>query len=122
MTLKKKLLAELSALDAVNNMDADLLMVLKLELQSQINNLTDANKHELEELFKVMKDWANEKIASNQVTPIPDKNTNVNKTGNTQANHNIPQTGENSFIYWLMVGSVAMTVRLAIKYKKYKNI
>lgn len=118
-TLKTTLLEDLSKLDEVD-MDPALLMVLKLELQSQINNLTNENKHEVEELFKVMRDWADEKIEAEKLTPVPEQNNNVNKMDNTLADSDIPQAGENILLYLLIMAVVTILATIGIKYKDSK--
>lgn len=150
-TLKEKLKEDIDLLDNVTDLNPLILTVLKVELNSQVDNLTDSNLKEMQEEISIIKDWTDEQLGvSNTDTPNNNENNNdanidnVPNTNEQQSNNNsnnsnmpsttyqsqnmnqattaLPYTGTSSiFIGLITLLSISIIVSI-IRCKQFKDI
>lgn len=90
-TLKEKLREDIDLLDNVTDLNPLILTVLKVELNSQVDNLTDSNLEEMQEEISIIKEWTDEQLGiSNTDTPNNDNNNNDDNTNID----NVPNTNQ----------------------------
>ena len=142
--LKQKLKKDVENLNNVQGINPLIVSVLSIELNSQIDNLTDENLGEMQEEVNVIKDWVDNKISSND---NKDNNSNNNgdnsnsgnntntgnnisgtdnnqtnsKVDNTIANISIPKAGVKC-IFSILVVIAGVGVFMFIKYRKLQDI
>lgn len=150
-TLKGNLRDDVEMLDNVSGMNSLVLTVLKSELNSQIDELTDSNLSEMIEEIDIIKEWIDEQVpdsnnpnnnTSQNTTPIDNKTnqqpqntaTKNQPKANTSANsiqvdsnkskslNILPKTGLGRTIFGLAIIAITSTIVSIIKYKKYKDI
>ena len=91
-TLKEKLREDIDLLDNVTDLNPLILTVLKVELNSQVDNLTDSNLEEMQEEISIIKEWTDEQLGiSNRDTPNNNNDNNNNDDTNID---NVPNTNE----------------------------
>ena len=83
--LKQKLKKDVENLNNVQGINPLIVSVLSIELNSQIDNLTDENLGEMQEEVKVIKDWVDSKVS----TDNNDNNNNNNNNNNNIENYKI---------------------------------
>lgn len=89
--LKEKLRQDIDLLDTVTDLNPLILTVLKVELNYQVDNLTDSNLEELQEEISIIKEWTDEQLGiSNIDTPNNDSNDNDDNTNID----NVPNTNQ----------------------------
>lgn len=96
-TLKEKLREDIDLLDNVTDLNPLILTVLKVELNSQVDNLTDSNLEEMQEEISIIKEWTDEQLGvSNTDTPNNSNNNNDNNNNNNDGTNinNVPNTNE----------------------------
>ncbi len=148
-TLKEKLREDIDLLDNVTDLNPLILTVLKVELNSQVDNLTDSNLEEMQEEISIIKEWTDEQLGiSNTDTPNNNNNddTNIDNVPNTneeqqnndsdnqntpityqsqnmnQATTSLPYTGTSSILIgFIILLSISMVVSI-IRYKQFKDV
>lgn len=83
-TLKETLRADIDMLDTVTDLNPLILTVLKVELNSQVDNLTDDNLNEMQEEIAIIKEWSDQKAEELGYIDTPNNNTD----GNVDENEN----------------------------------
>ena len=91
-TLKEKLREDIDLLDNVTDLNPLILTVLKVELNSQVDNLTDSNLEEMQEEISIIKEWTDEQLGISN-TDTPNNNNDSNNNDDTNID-NVPNTNE----------------------------
>ena len=131
--LKQKLKKDVENLNNVQGINPLIVSVLSIELNSQIDNLTDENLGEMQEEVKVIKDWVDSKVS----TDNNDNNNNIGNNGNTTngtinnqtipkaddtiANIALPKAGI-KYIFSILVIIIAVSIFMYAKYRKLQDI
>ena len=87
-TLKEKLREDIDLLDNVTDLNPLILTVLKVELNSQVDNLTDSNLEEMQEEISIIKEWTDEQLGISN-TDTPNNNNDNNNNDDTNID-NVP--------------------------------
>lgn len=74
-TLKEKLREDIDLLDNTTDLNPLILTVLKVELNSQVDRLTNDNLEEMQEEISIIKEWTDEQLGISN-TDIPNNNSN----------------------------------------------
>lgn len=147
-TLKEKLRQDIDLLDTVTDLNPLILTVLKVELNSQVNSLTDSNLEEMQEEISIIKEWTDEQlgIPNTNIPNDSNNNSNINDAPNTvneqqsnnlnnqnssniyqsqnmnQASTSLPYAGTNSIIIGfisLLIISILISI---IKCRQFKDV
>ena len=129
--------------------NTSLLTALKVELNSQVNILSDSNLEEMQEEISIIKEWTDEQVGvSNTETPNNNGNTNnmdndsnintndeqqnsyINNQGastyqtqNTvQEPTSLPYTGANSIMTIIIILLSISIIISIIRYKQFKDV
>lgn len=135
--LKQKLKKDVENLNNVEGINPLIVSVLSIELNSQIDNLTDENLGEMQEEVKVIKDWVDSKVSTdnnngnnNNAGDNTNNGSNASGADNTQtntkvddsiANIAIPKAGI-KYIFSIAVAIVAVGIFMFVKYRKLQDI
>ena len=135
--LKQKLKKDVENLNNVQGINPLIVSVLSIELNSQIDNLTDENLGEMQEEVKVIKDWVDSKVSTdnnngnnNNAGDNTNNGSNASGADNTQtntkvddsiANIAIPKAGI-KYIFSIAVAIVAVGIFMFVKYRKLQDI
>ena len=147
--LKKTLTEDINMLDNVTGMNPLILTVLKSELSSQVEQLSDSNLSELKDEVAVIKEWVDTQVSggsqgntntignttSNTTSGTTNTNsTKTNTSGKNQTTKNtiqakatqslmaLPNTGVGRAIIFVFTVLVIATVGSIIKYRTYKDV
>ncbi len=94
--LKEKLRQDIDLLSTITDLNPLILTVLKAELNSQVNSLTNNNLKEMQEEISIIKEWTDEQLGiSNTDSPINNENNNDENIDNVP-NTNLEQPNNNS--------------------------
>ena len=148
-SLKETLREDIDLLDTVTDLNPLILTALKVELNSQVNILSDSNLEEMQEEISIIKEWTDEQVGvSNTETPNNNGNTNnmdndsnintndeqqnsyINNQGastyqtqNTvQEPTSLPYTGANSIITIIIILLSISIIISIIRYKQFKDV
>ena len=148
-SLKETLREDIDLLDTVTDLNPLILTALKIELNSQVNILSDSNLEEMQEEISIIKEWTDEQVGvSNTETPNNNGNTNnmdndsnintndeqqnsyINNQGastyqtqNTaQEPTSLPYTGANSIITIIIILLSISIIISIIRYKQFKDV
>ncbi len=94
-TLKETLRADIDMLDTVTDLNPLILTVLKVELNSQVDNLTDDNLNEMQEEIAIIKEWSDQKAEELGYTDTPNNNTDGNVDENESESESQPEDSVN---------------------------
>ena len=135
--LKQKLKKDVENLNNVEGINPLIVSVLSIELNSQIDNLTDENLGEMQEEVKVIKDWVDSKVSTdnnngnkNNAGDNTNNGSNASGADNTQtntkvddsiANIAIPKAGI-KYIFSIAVAIVAVGIFMFVKYRTLQDI
>ena len=135
--LKQKLKKDVENLNNVQGINPLIVSVLSIELNSQIDNLTDENLGEMQEEVKVIKDWVDSKVSTdnnngnnNNAGDNTNNGSNASGADNTQtntkvddsiANIAIPKAGI-KYIFSIAVAIVEVGTFMFVKYRKLQDI
>lgn len=135
--LKQKLKKDVENLNNVEGINPLIVSVLSIELNSQIDNLTDENLGEMQEEVKVIKDWVDSKVSTdnnngnnNNAGDNTNNGSNASGADNTQtntkvddsiANIAIPKAGI-KYIFSILVIIIAVSIFMYAKYRKLQDI
>ena len=141
--LKKTLTEDINMLDNVTGMNPLILTVLKSELSSQVEQLSDSNLSELKDEVAVIKEWVDAKVGTSEDDGKKDdnKNNGTNDGANNDSNNNgnkvdqsnptidpttsgekIPYAGAQNIIKILVVIAGISIIVFVIKYRELKEI
>lgn len=133
-TLKETLRADIDKLDTVSDLNPLILTVLKVELNSQVENLTNSNLHEMQEEIAIIKEWSDQKALELGYTETPSTNNNQEQEQqneeiptNTSLPDNIkkvatslPHAGTSSIIIGFIILLIVSSIISIIRYKQLK--
>ena len=146
--LKQTLKSDINMLDNVSGMNSLVLMVLKSELTSQIDQLDDSNLEELKDEVQIIKKWVDEQVGedsggddiSTNTTPsesdnnisdeIPGDTTNkitkentdqISEIGNDKT-FTLPNTGVGKIALIIFVILAIAIIVSVMKYQKLKDV
>lgn len=94
--LKNILKEDINSLDTVSNLNPLILTVLKVELNSQVNNLTDETLSEMQEEIAIIKEWTDQQVSSSSNSNNNDSDDNDNNNAN---NNIIPSKPNNNSVF-----------------------
>lgn len=129
-TLKEKLRQDVEKFNNITGINPLIVSVLDIELNSQIDNLTDENIDDMREEISVIKEWTDAKVGdtttdtnpsdNNTSNIIDDKTTqNTIAVDDTIANMTIPKAGIRCVIGII---SLILVITAGIFVKKYRNL
>lgn len=95
-TLKETLKADVKSLENVSGMSSFVLTVLKAELNSQIDKLTNDNLNDLKEEMDVIKEWTDSQVPSDGNQNNSGDNGNNSSTGDNNSNNNSNSSNNSS--------------------------
>ena len=145
-TLKQTLKNDINMLDNVTGINPLILTVLKSELNSQVDELSNDNLSELKEELQTIKDWVDEQVGDNGNSGNTTGNTTNNNTiidkSNSQVKNNtstikgnttsiagnqnkafmLPSTGTGKTIGLVLVILAIVTVGSIVKYRNLRDI
>ena len=102
-SLKETLREDIDLLDTVTDLNPLILTALKIELNSQVNILSDSNLEEMQEELSIIKEWTDEQVGVSN-TETPNNNGNTNNMDN-DSNINTNDEQQNKFNQELYEGS-----------------
>lgn len=138
-SLKETLRADIDMLDTVTDLNPLILTVLKVELNSQVDKLTNSNLHEMQEEIEIIKEWSDQKAAELGYTDTPNNNEDINQnqpnediSQNTQTTTSLPQeiqqvttslpyAGTGSIIIGFIVLLIISAIISIIRYNQLKD-
>ncbi len=142
-SLKETLRADIDMLDTVTDLNPLILTVLKVELNSQVDKLTNSNLHEMQEEIEIIKEWSDQKAADLGYTDTPNNNEDINQdqpteepneeeNQNVQTNTTLPQemqqvitslpyAGTSSIIIGFIILLIISAIISIIRYKQLKD-
>lgn len=138
-SLKETLRADIDMLDTVTDLNPLILTVLKVELNSQVDKLTNSNLHEMQEEIEIIKEWSDQKAAELGYTDTPNNNEDINQnqpnediSQNTQTTTSLPQeiqqvttslpyAGTGSIIMGFIVLLIISAIISIIRYNQLKD-
>ena len=131
-TLKETLRADIDSLDTVSDLNPLILTVLKVELNSQVDNLTNTNLHEMQEEITIIKEWSDKKALELGYTETPSINNQTQHTPETQINTSLPENihqvatslphaGTSSIIIGFIILLILSSIISIIRYKQLKD-
>ncbi len=131
-TLKETLRADIDSLDTVSDLNPLILTVLKVELNSQVDNLTNSNLHEMQEEIAIIKEWSDQKALELGYTETPSTNNQEQKNEEIQTNTSLPDdikqvatslpyAGTSSIIIGFIILLIVSTIISIIRYKQLKD-
>ena len=134
-SLKEELRDDVSQLENVSEMNPIIMQVLIVELNSQIDNLTEDNIEQMREEITTIKDWVDERVEADDIDNIDnidddlddedfidtsDEEPIINKRDSTSI---LPYTGKTITKVILVTLIVLASIVFSImKYRKYKEI
>lgn len=130
-TLKETLRADIDSLDTVSDLNPLILTVLKVELNSQVDNLTNSNLHEMQEEIAIIKEWSDQKALELGYTETPSTNNQDQQNEVIQTNTSspddikqvatsLPYAGTSSIIIGFIILLLVSTIISIIRYKQLK--
>ena len=114
-TLKEKLRQDVEKFNNITGINPLIVSVLDIELNSQIDNLTDENIDDMREEISVIKEWADAKVGDTTT----DTNPSDNNTSNIIDDKTIPKAGIRCVIGII---SLILIITAGIFVKKYRNL
>lgn len=127
-TLKEKLRQDVEKFNNITGINPLIVSVLDIELNSQIDNLTEENIDDMKEEISVIKEWTDAKVGdTTDTSPSDNNNSNIvdNKTiqntvtvDNTIANVAIPKAG----ISIIGGAFLILVISAGVFVKKYRNL
>ncbi len=128
--LKQTLREDVNLLDNVSGMDSFILVVLKSELNSQIDQLDASSLQDMKEEITVIKEWVDDNVDSDDNPPISDDDDDDSDgTPTTSSTNNanmsskvLPYAGSSTIIIIITILVIAVLVFSIIKCKQFKDV
>lgn len=138
-SLKETLREDIDMLDTVTDLNPLILTVLKVELNSQVDNLTNSTLTEMQEEIAIIKEWSDQKAAELGYTDTPNNNEDINQdqqnediNQNVQTSTSLPQeiqqvatalpyAGTSSIIIGFIILLIISAIISIIRYKQLKD-
>lgn len=128
--LKQTLKNDVNLLDNVSGIDSFILVVLKSELNSQIDKLDADTLKDMKEEITVIKEWVDDNVDSDDNPPISDDDDDDSDgTPTTSSTNNanmsskvLPYAGSSTIIIIITILVIAVLVFSIIKCKQFKDV
>lgn len=128
--LKQTLKNDVTLLDNVSGIDSFILVVLKSELNSQIDKLDADTLKDMKEEITVIKEWIDDNVDSDDNPPISDDDDDDSDgTPTTSSTNNanmsskvLPYAGSSTIIIIITILVIAVLVFSIIKCKQFKDV
>lgn len=128
--LKQTLKNDVTLLDNVSGIDSFILVVLKSELNSQIDKLDADTLKDMKEEITVIKEWVDDNVDSDDNPPISDDDDDDSDgTPTTSSTNNanmsskvLPYAGSSTIIIIITILVIAVLVFSIIKCKQFKDV
>lgn len=145
-TLKEKLRKDVEKFEKIDEINPVIVSVLDIELNSQINNLTDENINDMKEEITAIKEWVDENVGSsddsddntssgvdddfgdsdsdedyNDISSDAESQDSLTGDG-TIAGTRLPGAGVRDFLCIILAITIALSIIFIIKYRKLREI
>lgn len=128
--LKQTLKNDVNLLDNVSGIDSFILVVLKSELNSQIDKLDADTLKDMKEEITVIKEWVDDNVDSDDNPPISDDDDDDSDgTPTTSSTNNanmsskvLPYAGSSTIIIIITILVIGVLVFSIIKCKQFKDV
>ena len=134
-TLKQKLKKDVEKFNNIDGINPLIVSILDIELNSQIDNLTDDNIDDMKEEISVIKEWVDSNVdessdkndsnisdddGRDDNSEIPDQS--IDNDDGTIADSQIPRAGVKCFISISLMIVIILAIVFREKYRKLKEI
>ena len=134
-TLKQKLKKDVEKFNNIDGINPLIVSILDIELNSQIDNLTDDNIDDMKEEISVIKEWVDSNVdessdkndsnisdddGRDDNSEIPDQS--IDNDDGTIADSQIPRAGVKCFISISLMIVIILAILFREKYRKLKEI
>lgn len=126
--LKQTLREDVNLLDNVSGIDSFILVVLKSELNSQVDQLDASSLQDMKEEITVIKEWVDDNVDSDDNSPISnDDDSDGTPTASSTNNANmsskiLPYAGSSTIIIIITILVIAVLAFSIIKCKQFKDV
>ena len=128
--LKQTLREDVNLLDNVSGMDSFILVVLKSELNSQIDQLDASSLQDMKEEITVIKEWVDDNVDTDDNSSISDDDDDYSDgTPTASSTHNtnmsskvLPYAGSSTIIIIITILVIAVLVFSIIKCRQFKDV
>lgn len=141
-TLKDKLRKDVEKFGKIDGINPLIVSVLDIELNSQINNLSDDNLDEMREEITAIKEWVDENVSDNSGSSDDDDTTNgddisddfdddsediggsssISSGDTTIAGTKLPRAGVRCFFSIIFTATIVLAIICITKYRKLREI
>ena len=141
-TLKDKLRKDVEKFGKIDGINPLIVSVLDIELNSQINNLSDDNLDEMREEITTIKEWVDENVSDNSGSSDDDDTTNgddisddfdddsediggsssISSGDTTIAGTQLPRAGVRCFFSIIFTVTIVLAIICITKYRKLREI
>ena len=148
-TLKEKLRKDVEKFEKIDGINPLIVSVLDIELNSQINNLSDDNIDDMREEITAIKEWVDENVSDNSdddnsgslddgdddITNGDDTSddfdddsediggsSNISSGDTTIAGTKLPRAGVRGFLGIIFVATIVLAIICITKYRKLREI
>ena len=141
-TLKDKLRKDVEKFEKIDGINPLIVSVLDIELNSQINNLSDDNLDEMREEITAIKEWVDENVSDNSGSSDDDDTTNgddisddfdddsediggssgISSGDTTIAGTKLPRAGVRCFFSIIFIATIVLAIICITKYRKLREI
>ena len=141
-TLKDKLRKDVEKFGKIDGINPLIASVLDIELNSQINNLSDDNLDEMREEITAIKEWVDENVSDNSGSSDDDDTTNgddisddfdddsediggssnISSGDTTIAGTKLPRAGVRCFFSIIFTATIVLAIICITKYRKLREI
>ena len=140
-TLKDKLRKDVEKFEKIDGINPLIVSVLDIELNSQINNLSDDNLDEMREEITAIKEWVDENVSDNSGSSDDDTtngddisddfdddsediggSSGISSGDTTIAGTKLPRAGVRCFFSIIFIATIVLEIICIIKYRKLREI
>lgn len=140
-TLKDKLRKDVEKFEKIDGINPLIVSVLDIELNSQINNLSDDNLDEMREEITAIKEWVDENVSDNSGSSDDDTtngddisddfdddsediggSSGISSGDTTIAGTKLPRAGVRCFFSIIFIATIVLAIICIIKYRKLREI
>lgn len=140
-TLKDKLRKDVEKFEKIDGINPLIVSVLDIELNSQINNLSDDNLDEMREEITAIKEWVDENVSDNSGSSDDDTtngddisddfdddsediggSSGISSGDTTIAGTKLPRAGVRCFFSIIFIATIVLAIICITKYRKLREI
>ena len=140
-TLKDKLRKDVEKFEKIDGINPLIVSVLDIELNSQINNLSDDNLDEMREEITAIKEWVDENVSDNSGSSDDDTtngddisddfdddsediggSSGISSGDTTIDGTKLPRAGVRCFFSIIFIATIVLAIICIIKYRKLREI